>query len=438
MKYASQPATDYEAALWEAYTAYVKGITPPPMDTSQTIMSTIDSHAPNFISIALTPQTTVKTFVQMVNELGVKKEELASSGDIKQGKYIKKEVGITEEEIKEEGVEENGFKHNEVKKEADFDGETISKGLEGCEGKEKQGSEKFQDARSLRSIDGTQNLVPVQHRLSSSNSPSIPSSRKRVTTDMSLKSHMFTVIQSNGCARHIYYSSDTFSFVDIDSDSVYQLQLAIQDDRGSARILVHYGGEGDENLVHMINELLCAPSIPSKVKYTTLCVIHTNVSGLHNIDRSLMKYQARAQLDQHPCLWLDIALANADPSPSISAIRDALQLGACEINNDVTEYGQLMFFVNWKLDIDQDLNLLDCEKRRSEHCTCSGTCGAFAKVIEARQIMYTYRVVMTVFAWVLKVVGSGAFDTLPTIESSRARFKLWRQNMNLDGIYLMP
>jgi hypothetical protein len=97
-----------------------------------------------------------------------------------------------------------------------------------------------------------------------------------------------------------------------------------------------------------------------------------------------------------------------------------------------------MFLVNWKLDIDQHLNLLDCKKRRSKHCTCSGTCEAFAKVTEARQIMYTYRVVVTVFARVLKVVGSGAFDTLPTIESSRARFELWRQNMNLDGIYLMP
>jgi hypothetical protein len=61
---------------------------------------------------------------------------------------------------------------------------------------------------------------------------------------MGLKSHMFTVIQSNGYARHIYYSSDTFGFVDIGSDFVYQLQLAIQDARGSARILVHRGGEG--------------------------------------------------------------------------------------------------------------------------------------------------------------------------------------------------
>jgi hypothetical protein len=248
---------------------------------------------------------------------------------------------------------------------------------------------------------------------------------------------MFTLLQNNGCVRRIYYSPNNFGFVDIGSETVDQLQLTAQDNKSSARILVHCGAEGDENLVHIINELLFAPALPSKLKYTTLCMPHSNISGFQKIDRSLMKYQAQAQLDQHPYLWKIIALSNADPSSLIIDIRDALQWGACEIKNDVAEYGQLMYFVNWELDIDQHLALLDCEKRRGEDCTCSGTCETFAKVIEARQIIYTYRIVMTVFAWVLKVVGSGAFDNFPAVESSRARFKFWRQNINLEGIYLV-
>lgn len=101
--------------------------------------------------------------------------------------------------------------------------------------------------------------------------------------------------------------------MDIGSESVYQLQLAAQDNMSSARISVHCGAEGDESLVHIFNELLCAPPIPSKLKCTTFCMSHTNISDFHKIDRSLMKYQARAQLGQHPCLWENIALSNADP-----------------------------------------------------------------------------------------------------------------------------
>jgi hypothetical protein len=177
VKYTSQPAIEYEAALFEAYTAYVKGITPPPTDNTQPITTRTGSHAPNAISMAHIPHICAKTFVQMVNDLGVKKEEDVSSRDMKQAKEIKKEESIREEDMKEDyikvenikegGVKEEGVKRKDTKhkgkKEAEFNNAYSSKKGEGYNGIDKKNLEKAEDEKSLYSTNATLNILHPRH-----------------------------------------------------------------------------------------------------------------------------------------------------------------------------------------------------------------------------------------------------------------------------------
>ena len=63
---------------------------------------------------------------------------------------------------------------------------------------------------------------------------------------------MFTLLQNNSCVRYVYYFSNNFGFVDIGLKAVYQLQLAVQDNKSFACILVYCGAKGDESLVYIV------------------------------------------------------------------------------------------------------------------------------------------------------------------------------------------
>jgi hypothetical protein len=430
LKYTSQPAVEYEAALWEAYNAYVKGITPPPMDNTQHLSFVDGVHGSVAESAAKVSSISTEAFVQMVNDIGIKKDEDKSTIRTKEEKDIKREEGVDEKSSGE------GITDKDVKKEEDSDHDANYEMGKGFKETEIPDTKKALDSKSLGSINPLENFTQIRHSHPSSTQLNIGSSKKHQPTDISSSSHMFTLLQNNGCLRYVYYSSDVFGFVDMGFETGHQLQVITQDE-GSSRLLVHSGCEGDENLVHIIDQLLFAPPKPSKLKYIAVYMIVANTPGFNDIDRNSLKYRARVQLDENPCPWENISFATAGPSSLIGEIRDALQWGLYETPNDLTEYGQLMFLVNWKLEIGQHLALLDCEKHQGKACTCSGTCEELANVLEARQTMYTYRIVMIVFAWVLKVVGSGAFDTMPAMDSQRARLKFWRQKMNHDGKYVI-